>query len=61
MRVTVLVVAGVLLAVVLVRPGVRVRVAQSAVTVQIAPDELIGGGGHSQVSVECGCVIGLDR
>jgi hypothetical protein len=46
---------------VFVRPGVWVGVAQGAVTVQIALDELIGGGRHGQVSIECACVVGLDR
>jgi hypothetical protein len=42
-----MVVAGVLMAVVvLVRPCVGVGVTQGAVTVQIALDELVGGGGH---------------
>jgi predicted membrane protein len=32
---------------VLVRPAVRVGVAQRAVTVQVAFDGLVGGGGHA--------------
>jgi hypothetical protein len=60
--VTVAMVAVVLMAgVVLVRPGVWVRVTHGAVTVQIALDELIGGGGHGQVSVERTRIAGFDR
>jgi hypothetical protein len=43
------IVVGVLMVVVgvvLVRPGVRVGVAQLAMTVQVAFDELIGSGHH---------------
>lgn len=44
-----------------VRPSVWVGVAQLAMTVQIALDWLIRGGGHGQVSIECACIAGLDR
>lgn len=44
-----------------VRAGVWVGVTQLAVTVQIARDELIGCGGHGQVSVERVYIGGLDR
>jgi hypothetical protein len=39
-------VLAVVVRVVLVRPGVRVGVAQRAVTVQLVFDQLVGGRGH---------------
>jgi hypothetical protein len=44
-----------------VRPSVWVGVAQLAMTLQIALDEFIDGGGHGQVSVECTCIVDFDR
>jgi hypothetical protein len=44
-----------------VRASVWVGVTQLAVTVQIALDEFIGGGGHGQVSVERAWIVGFDR
>ncbi len=42
----------VVVGVVLVWPGMGVGVTQGAVTMHIALDQLIGGRGHGQVSVE---------
>ena len=61
MRVLVVVVIRVFVAIVFVRPGVWVSMVKWAMTVQVARDEFIGGGGHGQVSVGCACISGFDR
>jgi hypothetical protein len=60
-RMTVLVVVVFMALVVLVRTCVGMGVTQGAVTVQVAVDEFISGGRHGQVSVECACIVDLDR